>query len=179
MNLVSKTIALSLSTLLITACGGGGGGGESSGSGSNDSSANTGSVANLPATSHDRLASSGHDTGNLNFNTNIIVNSQDNSVHAVTKIYNYDNHLTGLRVDHSDSIAIFADGKPVEIKEDFSSDLNANYSYSYTLPSNASSYEFRYTRNGELVSEGSLDSLPQAFGVAGDINGDDISIPTL
>ncbi|WEM45206.1 hypothetical protein PTW35_19145 (plasmid) [Photobacterium sp. DA100] len=173
MNYLSKSIAITLTTLLITACGGGGSG-ESKGSNNNNNSENTGSIVTLPATSQDISSSSGHNTSKLNFNTNIIVDSRDNSVSATTKIYNYADHQTGLRVDQSDSIAIFADGQAVTLSEYFSIDMGTQYHF--TLPINASSYEFQYTRNGTIVAQGSLDSLPQAFGVSGTVNGDDISI---
>ncbi|MGR5063797.1 hypothetical protein [Photobacterium sp. DNB22_13_2] len=173
MNTLSKGLIASISVCFITACGGGGGG-ESEGSSNNDSTANTGNVVSIPATTQNSDASSGHNTSQLNFNTNITVDSGDLSVNGTTKIYNYSNPQAGLFIDHKDKIELFADGQKVTLNEDFSTDFGT--SYSYTLPNNASSYEFRYSRNGELVSEGSLDSLPQTFGASGTVNGEDISI---
>ncbi|PSU35646.1 hypothetical protein [Photobacterium lutimaris] len=170
MNTLSKGLIASLPVLFITACGGGGGGSE----GTNDNTANAGSVISLPATTQNSEASSGHNTSQLNFNTNITVDSSDHSVYGTTKIYNYSNPQKGLFIDHKDKIELFADGKKVTLTEDFS--INFGTSYSYTLPNNASSYEFRYTRNDEFVSEGSLDSLPQTFGASGTVNGEEVSI---
>lgn len=172
MRTLSKGLIASLPALFITACGGGGGGSE--GTSNNDSTANTGNVISIPATTQNSDASSGHNTNQLNFNTNIIVDSSDLSVSGTTKIYNYTNPQVGLFVDHHDKIELLADGKKITLTEDFSTDFGT--SYSYTLPNNASSYEFMYTRNGELVSEGSLDSLPQTFGVSGTVNGEDVAI---
>lgn len=172
MNTLSKSLATSLSVFLITACGGGSGGSENTSN--NDTSANSGNIVSIPATTQNSGASSGHNTNELNFNTNIILNSKSQAVTGVTRIYNYDNPQVGLFVDHLDKIALFADGQKVDLNEDYSVEFGT--SYSYTLPNNASSYEFSYTRNSELVSEGSIDSLPQAFGVAGVANGDEVSI---
>jgi hypothetical protein len=170
MNTLKLGFVTSLSVFLISACGGGASV-DTHGAGS---TVDAGNVVNIAATSGNHISSSGHNTKQLNFNTNLLVDSFTNTVSGTSKIYNYSNPQTGLMINQSDEIHLTADGQSIPLTESFS--VNFGTSYAYELPIDASSYEFRYIRDGVLVSEGSLDSLPSSFGVSGVANGEEVSI---
>lgn len=167
---IYKFTLVAITSSILMGCGGGGGGGGSDTSSESSSS----NVVSIPATSSNSLSTSGHNTKDLNFNTNIVVDSNTGDVTGISLVYNYNNSSLGLLVDNTDEIQIIADGQTVSTtlgSQVFSGDY-----YSYNLPDNVSVYEFRYTRGGVVVGEASLSSLPLAFDAVGTNNGDTIDV---
>ncbi|MGF1865426.1 hypothetical protein L4D15_09110 [Enterovibrio norvegicus] len=166
---IYKFTLVAITSSILMGCGGGGGGGSDTSSESSSSN-----VVSIPATSSNSLSTSGHNTKDLNFNTNIVVDSNTGDVTGISLVYNYNNSSLGLLVDNTDEIQIIADGQTVSTtlgSQVFSGDY-----YSYNLPDNVSVYEFRYTRGGVVVGEASLSSLPLAFDAVGTNNGDTIDV---
>lgn len=165
-NLNKLSFAI-LSSALLAGCGGGGSGSSDNSGSTNDSSSFV--VVSIPATSNSLLSTSGYDTKNLNFSTNIRVSS-DGSITGLSKVYHYDNAPTGLLVDNTDKIQIIADGTPVTTSLGWNN-ISGDY-YSYSLPQNTNVYEFTYTRGDEVVGEATLTNLPMPYGVIGSANGE-------
>ncbi|MFL7009444.1 hypothetical protein [Enterovibrio norvegicus] len=168
---IYKFTLVAITSSILMGCGGGGGGGGGSDTSSESSSSN---VVSIPATSSNSLSTSGHNTKDLNFNTNIVVDSNTGNVTGISLVYNYNNSSLGLLVDNTDEIQIIADGQTVSTT--LGSQVFSGDHYSYNLPDNVSVYEFRYTRGGVVVGEASLSSLPLAFDAVGTNNGDTIDV---
>ncbi|WP_163390311.1 hypothetical protein [Enterovibrio norvegicus] len=166
---IYKFTLVAITSSILMGCGGGGGGGSDTSSESSSSN-----VVSIPATSSNSLSTSGHNTKDLNFNTNIVVDSNTGNVTGISLVYNYNNSSLGLLVDNTDEIQIIADGQTVSTT--LGSQVFSGDHYSYNLPDNVSVYEFRYTRGGVVVGEASLSSLPLAFDAVGTNNGDTIDV---
>ncbi|USH01784.1 hypothetical protein K6Q96_13005 [Grimontia kaedaensis] len=164
----TRNALVALLPIFLAACGGGGGG---------DNNTNTGTdIVSLAPTSSSTYATSGYNTKELEFNSTIIVDSETGIVVGGSKVSSYFNtrNYMGLNVDQGDEVTIKASGENINLMESW--DSYDGYHYQYMLPNDASSYEFRFTREGTLVAEATLGSLPHEIDATPTVNGEDIFI---